>query len=135
MGLEFRFIDKEFTAWAGMGLMKRMHDRIDFSSALEACELPRQKSNRRYSPNQLIVQFMVSVWCGANRFEHSEVTRHDPVLQKLFGFDRMVNFKAITRLFRKFDQATTTPVSGRLYRWFLGNLNIDHLMPDLDSTV
>ena len=22
----------------------------------------------------------ITVWCGANRFEHAEVTRHDPVL-------------------------------------------------------
>ena len=135
MSFELRFTDKEITAWSGMGLMKRMLDRIGFSSALETCKLPRQGSNRGYSPVQLIVQFMLSVWCGANRFEHSEVTRHDPVLQKLFGFERMANFKAIMRFFRKFDQATTMRVFGGLYRWFFGNLNIDHLTLDLDSTV
>ena len=47
----------------------------------------------------------------------------------------MANFKAIMRLFRKFDQATTAEVFGRLYRWFFGNLHIDHLTLDLDSTV
>lgn len=135
MGFELRFSDKEITAWGGMDLMKRMLDRIGFNSALEACELPRQGSNRGYSPIQLIVQFMLSIWCGANRFEHSEVTRHDPVLQKLFGFRRMANFKAIMRLFRKFDQATTMRVFGQLYRWFFGNLNLNYLTLDLDSTV
>jgi len=66
MGFELRFTDKEITAWGGMGLMKRLLDRIGFSSALEACELPQQRSNRGYSPIQLVVQFMLSVWCGAN---------------------------------------------------------------------
>jgi len=126
MGFELRFTDKEITAWGGMGLMKRMLDRIGFqSSAVEACGLPQPGSNRGYAPIQLILQFMLSVWCGANRFEHTEVTRHDPVLQKLFDFKRMANFKAIMRFFKKFDQATTAEIFGRLYRWFFGNLHID----------
>jgi hypothetical protein len=33
MGFELRFADKEITAWGGMGLMKRMFDRIGFQSA------------------------------------------------------------------------------------------------------
>ena len=81
------------------------------------------------------LQFMLSIWCGANRFEHAEVTRHDPVLKKLFGFKRMANFKAIMRLFRKFDQATLMRVFGNLYRWFFDNLQVNHLTLDLDSTV
>jgi hypothetical protein len=55
-----------------------------------------------YRPEQIITQFMLSVWCGANRFEHGEVTRHDPVLRRLYGIARMANFKAVMRLFRKF---------------------------------
>ncbi len=135
MGFELRFTDKEITAWGGMGLMKRMLDRIGFQAAVAACGLPQPGSNRGYAPIQLILQFMLSVWCGANRFEQMEVTRHDPVLRKLFGFKRMANFKAIIRFFKKFDQATTTEIFGRLYRWFFGNLHIDHLTLDLDSTV
>jgi hypothetical protein len=135
MEFELRFTDKEITAWGGMGLMKRMLDCIGFDSAMEVCDLPQPGSNRGYSPTQLIVQFMLSVWCGANRFEHSEVTRHDPVLQKLFGFKRMANFKAIMRFFRKFDQAITMRIFGRMYRWFFDNLQLNHLTLDLDSTV
>ena len=44
---------------------------------------------------------MVLVWCGANRFEHAEVTRHDRVLKRLFGFKRMANFKAVMSWFNK----------------------------------
>ena len=81
-------------------------------------------SNRGYAPIQSVMQFMLSVWCGANRFEQTEVTRHDPVLKKLFGFSRMANFKAIMRLLRKVDQATTAQVFGCLYRRFFGNLQL-----------
>ena len=77
MEFELGFTDKEMTAWGGMGLMKRMLDHINFLGALRESELPQPGSNRGYAPEQLIIQFMLSVWCGANRFEHGEVTRHE----------------------------------------------------------
>lgn len=135
MGFELRFTDKEITAWGGMGLMKRMLDHLEFTAALCGSGLPQPESNRGYAPEQLIVQFMLSIWCGANRFEHGEVTRHDTVLQRLFGFARMANFKAVMRLFRKFSQATNVRVMGFLYRWLFGQLAVDGLTLDLDSTV
>jgi hypothetical protein len=135
MGFELRFTDKEVTAWGGMGLMKRLLDHMDFDSALRQAELPQPGSNRGYLPAQLIVQFMLSIWCGANRFEHAEVTRHDPVLKRLFGFKRMANFKAIMRLFRKFSQADNERIANTLYHWQFQQLGIDGLTLDLDSTV
>ncbi|WP_143074328.1 transposase [Nitrosomonas sp. Nm166] len=47
----------------------------------------------------------------------------------------MANFKAIMRLFRKFDQGMNMRVFGELYRWFFSNLQVDGLTLDLDSTV
>ncbi len=82
---------------------------MGMDAALKSLELPHPGSNWGYAPEQ---QFMLSVWCGVNRFEHGEVTRHDEVLQKLFGWTRMANFKAVMRLFRKFDQATNERVFG-----------------------
>ena len=115
--------------------MKRMLERIGFEGALQSCGLPQPLSNRGYRPEQLMVQFMLSIWCGANRFEHGEVTRHDPVLRGLFGFARMANFKAVMRLFRKFSHGTNTQVFGNLYRWWFEQLGLDRLTLDLDSTV
>ncbi len=135
MEFDLRFTDKEITAWGGMGLMKRMLDHLGFESALTASGLPQPGSNRGYRPEQLITQFMLSVWCGANRFEHAEVTRHDPVLKRLFGFKRMANFKAVMRLFNKFTQGTNESVMDPLYNWMFGQLSINGITLDLDSTV
>ena len=135
MGFELRFSDKEITAWGGMSIMKRMLDHLGFESALKEAGLPQPGSNRGYRPEQLITQFLLSVWCGANRFEHGEVTRHDPVLKRLFGFKRMANFKAVMRLFNKFTQASNEAVMDTLYRWLFGQLSINGLTLDLDSTV
>lgn len=78
---------------------------------------------------------MLSVGGGANRFEQGEVTRHDPVLKRLFGFKRMANFKAIMRLFSKFDQGTNESVMDSLYPWMFGQRSMNGLTLDLDSTV
>jgi len=115
--------------------MKRLLDHLDFDSALQLAGLPRLGSNRGYPPEQLIIQFMLSIWCGANRFEHTEVTRHDPVLKRLFGFKNMANFKAIMRLFRKFSQADNERIANSLYHWQFQQFGIDGLTLDLDSTV
>ena len=93
MECDLRFTDKEITTWGGMGIMKRMLDHLGFVAALVVCDLPQPGSHRGYRPEQLITQFMLSVWCGANHFEHTEVTRHDPVLKRLFGFTRMAKSK------------------------------------------
>ena len=95
--------------------MKRRLDHLGFDAALTASGLPQPGSHRGYRPEQLIPQFMLSVGGGANRFEQGEVTRHDPVLKRLFGFKRMTNFKAVMRLFSKFDQGTNESVMDSLY--------------------
>ena len=135
MNIDLRFTDKEITAWGGMSLMKRVLDHLGFDAALAGCGLPQPGSNRGYRPEHLILQFMLSVWCGANRFEHGEVTRHDPVLKRLFGFVRMANFKAIMRLFGKFTQSLNDSVMDNLYRWLFGKITINGVTLDLDSTV
>ena len=135
MNFELRFTDKEITPWGGMAIMKRMLDHLGFDAALRQADLPQPGSNRGYRPEQLITQFMLSVWCGANRFEHGEVTRHDPVLKKIFGFKRMANFKAVMRLFNKFTQSTNESVMDALYHWMFSQLSINGITLDLDSTV
>jgi len=109
-----------------MAIMKRMLDYMDFDDALNAAGLPQQGSYRGYPPSQLITQFMLSVWCGANRFEHAEVTRFDPVLKRVFGFDRMAN---------KFTQGVNESVMDSPYRWMFGQISINGVTLDLDSTV
>lgn len=115
--------------------MQRMLDHVGLDVALRQCGLPLPGSNRGYSPIQLVTQFLLNIWCGGNRFEHAEVVRHDTVLQRLFGFARMANFKALIRFFNKFNQATNAQVFGRLYRWLFDQIQVDRLTLDLDSTV
>ncbi|MBK9719752.1 MAG: hypothetical protein IPO85_19995 [Saprospiraceae bacterium] len=62
--------------------------------------LPETGSNRGYHPHQLIKQFITSVWCGANKFEHTEVTRQDEVIRQFWGFDKMAGHKSFQRFFK-----------------------------------
>jgi hypothetical protein len=75
MDYKISYTDIEITPWSGILLLKKMLDKMDFDSCLSGLDLPESSSNRGYRSNQLIKQFMTSVWCGANKFEHTEVTR------------------------------------------------------------
>jgi len=133
--LKIEFTEKEITAWGGIVLMKKLIDKTGINRLLASLPLPRQGSNRGYDPLQLINHFWVSIWCGANRFEHLEITRHDAVIGKLFGWTRMAGHKAFERYFRKFSQAENHRVFNGLYRWFFAQLHFDNFTLDLDSTV
>jgi hypothetical protein len=135
MGFKIEFTDKEITPWSGMVFMKQLIDRSGLMDQLRAVGLPAQGSNRGYDPVQLIITFMVSIWCGANRYEHLEVARFDPVLRRLFGFDRMAGHKAFQRYFEKFSVATNQRIFSALSQWFFSEVRMDNYTLDVDSTV
>ena len=135
MDVALEFCDEQITAWGGLGLMRQMLDHLQLPQMLRQAGLPAPRSGRGYAPEQLVMQFLLSIWCGGNRFAHAEVTRFDPVLGQLFGLHKMANFKALMRLLDKFDQPRNDVVFGHIYRWLFGQLRVDSLTLDLDSTV
>ena len=133
--LKIEYTDKEITAYGGLALLKKMLDKMSFEQLLEALPLPAPGSNRGYDPAQIITQFIISIWCGANRFEHLEVTRFDGVIQQLFGWKRMAGHRSFIRFFEKFDQERSQEVFTPFYQWFFDNLKFDNFTLDLDSSV
>lgn len=133
--MEIEFIDKEISSWGGLGILKNLIDKSGFLQSLKSLPLPTQGSNRGYPPEQLFIQFMASVWCGANRYAHIDITRFDTTIQRLFGWKSMPEHKAFERYFQKFDIPTTFEVFGGLYRWFFSNLKFDNFTLDIDSSV
>jgi len=86
MEFDISYTNQEITPWGGMVFLRQMLDKIGFKSQVENCvDLPQPGSNRGYPPVSIIESFLVSIWCGANRFIHTEVTRHDEALKKIFG--------------------------------------------------
>lgn len=133
--MQLEFIDNEITAYGGLAILKQMLVKSGFVSKLEQLPLPIQRSNRGYSPIQLFIQFMASVWCGANRFSHLDITRMDKSIQQIFGWVKMPEHKAFQRYFEKFDMGISYSVFGGLYRWFFDNLRFDNFTLDIDSSV
>jgi co-chaperonin GroES (HSP10) len=66
--LKIEFTDKEITAWGGIAILQKMMEKMSFAEVLSVAPLPVQRSNRGYDPVQLIVQFILSIWCGASRY-------------------------------------------------------------------
>lgn len=135
MDLKIVFTDKEITPWSGMIFMKKLLDRTGILTKLMFSDLPDQGSNRGYNPRQLITCFLVSIWCGANRFEHLEISRFDEVLRRIFGFKRMAGHKAYQRYFNKFTIATNQKIFTKVSQWFFSQVRLDNYTLDVDSTV
>lgn len=133
--LKIEFTDKEITPWGGIALLKKMIDKMSFIELLQTIGLPAQGSNRGYDPVQIVVQFIISIWCGANRYEHLEVTRFDGVIQQMFEWKRMAGHRAFMRYFQKFSMADNAQVFSSFYQWFFNNLAFNNFTLDLDSSV
>ncbi|MEN6488418.1 MAG: IS1380 family transposase [Smithella sp.] len=135
MDFQIGFTDKEITPWGGMALMKSMMDRCGIDDLLSSLDLPSPGSNRGYKPEQIIKSFLVSVWCGANRFLHTEVTRQDAVIRRIFGWDRICGQDTYKRFFGKFTQGRNQQVFTLMYQWFFQGLQFDNYTLDVDSSV
>lgn len=134
--LKIEFTDKEITPWGGMFLMNEMLTKIDFEHQIESCyDLPQPGSNRGYKPYELIEPFLTSVWCGANRFSHTEVTRQDKALSEIFGWKNVPAQDSYKRFFSKFTQSKNNKVFRQLFSWFFSELKFDNYTLDFDSTI
>jgi hypothetical protein len=71
-----------------------MLDGMSFKDALQSWDLPKPGSNWGYAPEQLFEQMIVSIWCGAARFVHADITRLDSTLIHLFGWGPAAGHKA-----------------------------------------
>lgn len=107
MEFDISYTSKEITPWGGMIFLRQMLQKIGFKSFIESImNLPESKSNRGYKTATIIEGFITSIWCGANRFLHTEVTRHDTALGEIFDWKQTPAQDTYKRFFSKFDQAT-----------------------------
>lgn len=136
MEYDISFVNKEITPWSGLVFLRKMMNKMDFRSNISSCQaLPEPGSNRGYKAIDIIEAFMVSIWCGANRFFHTEVTRHDTALGKIFGWKRIPANDTYKRFFRKFDLGKCSQLSDHLFGWIFDNVHFDRYTLDFDSSV
>ena len=66
---------------------KQMLQKIGLKDFIEKnTDLLQSGSNRGYKTSAITERFTTSIWCGANRFSHTKVTRHDRAWGKLFDW-------------------------------------------------
>ena len=136
MDFDISYTSKEITPWGGMVFLKQMLDKIGFRKLVEDNpDLPRSGSNRGYDTSTILEGFITSIWCGANRFLHTEVTRHDASLGKIFGWKRTPGQDTYKRFFGKFNQTLNLKVSDYFYSWIFDNFKFDNFTLDIDSSV
>jgi len=134
--LKIEFTDKEITPWGGMVLLKNMLDQTGLKEFLKnSPSLPQPGSNRGYQAEQVIESFIVSVWCGANRFLHTEILRQDTPLGRIFQWRKTPGQDVYKRYFGKFTQKTNNTFFNSLSRWYFTQLQFTDYTIDFDSTV
>jgi hypothetical protein len=136
MEFDISYTSKEITPWGGMVFLKQMLQKIGFRELIESNpDLPQSGSNRGHKTSTIIEAFIASIWCGANRFLHTEVTRHDVALGKIFNWKLTPGQDAYKRFFNKFNSTTNLSVSDYFYSWIFDNFNFNHFTLDIDSSV
>lgn len=136
MEFDISFTNKEITPWGGMVFLKQMLQKIGFNEVVENNpDLPQSGSNRGYKTTTIIESFITSIWCGANRFLHTEITRHDRALGKIFNWTTVPGQDTYKRFFTKFNQVTNQKVSDYFYSWIFDNFKFDNFTLDIDSSV
>lgn len=136
MEFDISYTSKEITPWGGMAFLSQMLQKTGFRELIESNkDLPEPGSNRGYKTSAIVEGFITSIWCGANRFLHTEVTRHDAALGKMFGWKRTPGQDTYKRFFNKFTQSTNLAVSDCLYSWIFDNVKFDNFTLDIDSSV
>lgn len=119
-----------------MVFLKQMLDKIGFGEQIGNCEaLPISQSNNSYKKEVLLESFITSIWCGANRFLHTEITRADKALGTIFDWNKTPAQDAYKRYFGKFTQNINQQVGHHFFSWFFQNLNINYFTLDIDSSV
>jgi hypothetical protein len=66
---------------------------------------------------------------------HTEVTRHDAALGKIFEWKNTPGQDTYKRFFSKFTQTTNLKVSDYFYSWIFDNVKFDNFTLDIDSSV
>ena len=136
MKFELSFTNKEITPWDGMVFLKQMLDKIGFREQIKNCEaLPIFLSNNSYKKEVLLESFITSIWCGANRFLHTEITRSDKALASIFDWQKVPAQDAYKRYFGKFTQSINQQVGHHFFSWFFQNLQLNYFTLDIDSSV
>jgi Transposase DDE domain group 1 len=136
MEFDIGFTSKEITPWGGMAFLSQMLKKIGFRELVEKnTDLPQPGSNRGHKTATIIEGFITSIWCGANRFLHTEITRHDVALGNMFGWQRTPGQDAYKRFFSKFTQAKNQSVGQYFYSWIFDHFKFDNFTLDIDSSV
>lgn len=116
MKFELSFTNQEIKPWGGMVFLKQMLDKIGFREEIENCtSLPVSQSNNSYKKEVLLESFITSIWGGANRFLHTEITRSDRALGQIFDWRKTPGQDAYKRYFGKFTQKTNQEVGHHFF--------------------
>lgn len=136
MKFDIDYTNKVITPWGGMVLLRKILDNIEFKQVVSGNpDLSVPDSNQGYQAITILESFIVSIWCRANRFLHTEVTRHDFALKDIFDRKAVPGQDTFKRFFSKFNQGLNQRVCDYFFGWIFSQLQFDNFILDCDSSI
>lgn len=135
--LTIAYTDKPLSGWGGLLPFFRFADKAGFSTALEAALPASRRSNNQVQPIDVVRTLMTTVLIGGSRFAHVERVRHDEVIRRITGADRLGGADSIRRYFADFTRADNEQLYEALQRVTWSCMSEGELedVLDLDSTI
>lgn len=134
--LDYEYTDKKISPWGGIRLVHELYIRSGLRQQIEGSGLFQPRSNRGYSPVDIVEGFLVSVILGARRLAHSGLLREDEVIREIFGWKGgMASQSTFSRFFSKYELEDNDAIFPALQKWWFEQFKVDKYTIDLDSTI
>lgn len=133
----YRFESTGLTSFAGLELIREYATRVGLASRLrERFESSAPVSD--FSSTRLVLLIVALLLGGGRRVRHLDYLRHDPIVQRFSGLDRIPSRSTVSRWLASLEQRDVETLAGvneQLVAETIDQLGLRRLTIDIDGSV
>ena len=118
---ELRFEDQRLTSFAGLVVLQKFFQVIQFKAQLQPC-FRHLAPGKIFDRTTIFLQVVLHVLLGFRELRDGDHYRDDPLVQRVLGLKRLPDVATISRMLKEADETSV-----RKLRQLLGQLVLDRL--------
>ena len=118
---ELRFEDQRLTSFAGLVVLQKFFQVIQFKAQLQPC-FRHLAPGKIFDRTTIFLQLVLHVLLGFRELRDGDHYRDDPLVQRVLGLKRLPDVATISRMLKEADETSV-----RKLRQLLGQLVLDRL--------
>ena len=118
---ELRFEDQRLTSFAGLVVLQKFFQVIQFKAQLQPC-FRHLAPGKIFDRTTIFLQLVLHVLLGFRELRDGDHYRDDPLVQRVLGLKRLPNVATISRMLKEADETSV-----RKLRQLLGQLVLNRL--------